>query len=423
MGSKMIDTSKWDWEKGVKVIHKLNDCAAEVEWLEEPYASPDGEQVAALAKMEEGYGVCVNGKPWEQTFDNAWYLRFSPDGRLTCIVSTEMEWTLAVDGEPWPETYGYIWNTLFSRNGEVIAAAVQQDGTYGMSINGEIKGELYETASEFTLSPTGNSTAAVVQTVSFAAADIYAYQQGCYSVAINGQAWDKNFVNTWTPTFDPTGNSVAAQMRTSLYDYGIVVDGKPWNKIFPMVWNPAFHPVRKSVSAPVRLAGKWGMAEDEQVIWDPRFFQLWHQQYSHDGSKLYAICAPRYGIWTIIENDYPWPVNVSTMLTDLTISPDGQRAAAAAKEGDKWTMMVDEGLWSDWYDMIWNPVFSPDSKHLACKVEMPGRKRTVVIDGKPFKESFTYCWEPVFSPDSEKVLIRAVQGGIYKRIVAKVNDF
>ncbi len=423
IGRKMMDTSNWDWEKGVKVISKINDCDAETEWLTEPYASPDGERVAVLAKTEEGFDVCVNGKAWGQTFDNAWYPRFSPDGRLTCVASTDMEWTLAVDGELWPETYGYLWNTMFSEKGDVIAAAIQQDGRYGMVLNGEQVGELYETASEFTLSADGKRTATVVQVQSMDAADIFTYQQGCYSVAVDGQAWDIKVVNAWTPTFSPDGSRVAAQMRSTLYDYTIIVDGTPWSKNFAMVWDPCFNPKTGTVVAPVRMAGKWGLAENEQVIWDPVYFQLWEQKFSPDGNNLYAICAPQYGRWTVVHNNNTWNVLVNTMLTDLTLSPDGQRAAAAAKEKDKWTIMADEALWPQWYDMVWTPVFSPDSKHIAAKVEKPGKKYTVAIDGKHYKEDFTHCWEPVFSPDSRMVLIRAVQGGKFKRIVAKVNEF
>jgi hypothetical protein len=111
------------------------------------------------------------------------------------------------------------------------------------------------------------------------------------------------------------------------------------------------------------------------------------------------------------------------MVEDLTVSPDGTKAAAVAKEGEKWTIMTDETLWPEWYEMIWSPVFSPDSRHLAVKVEKPGKRYTIVVNGKPYKDVFSHCWTPVFSPDSQSVLIRGVQGGTYKRIVAKVNEF
>ena len=57
---------------------------------------------AAVVKTGEmEFSVCVNGSPWENTFDKIWYPRFAPDGRLTAIVSDTGQWTLAVDGTPW----------------------------------------------------------------------------------------------------------------------------------------------------------------------------------------------------------------------------------------------------------------------------------------------------------------------------------
>ena len=59
--------------------------------------------------------------------------------------------------------------------------------------------------------------------------------------------------------------------------------------------------------------------------------------------------------------------------------------------------------------MAWSPVFSPDSKHVAAKVEKNGRY-TLLVDGKPLKEAYNQLWNPVFSPDSEKILLRAIEG-------------
>ena len=72
--------------------------------------------------------------------------------------------------------------------------------------------------------------------------------------------------------------------------------------------------------------------------------------------------------------------------------------------------------------MAYPPVWSPDAAHLAVTVEKAGRF-TVVVDGKAYPESFDKCFDPAFSPDGSKVLIRAVAGGKYHRIVAPVAAF
>ena len=76
--------------------------------------------------------------------------------------------------------------------------------------------------------------------------------------------------------------------------------------------------------------------------------------------------------------------------------------------------------------MVWTPVFSPDSQHVAAKVEKDGQF-TLVMDGKPLKNTYTKVWDPVFSPDSQHVLLRALEGSgsdtIYTRSVLPLNKF
>jgi len=61
----MIDGKHWDWETGQKKI-PMADWQDRFDWVEEPYASPDGEKVAAIVNAgEETFSVCVNGDTWE----------------------------------------------------------------------------------------------------------------------------------------------------------------------------------------------------------------------------------------------------------------------------------------------------------------------------------------------------------------------
>ena len=98
----MVDTKSWDWDVGKKVLADTDSWKEKFEWVEEFQASPDGEDVAAIVKTGEAeFSVCKNGQQWEKTFDKCWFCRFVPDGRLSCIVSADMEWTVAVDGQAW----------------------------------------------------------------------------------------------------------------------------------------------------------------------------------------------------------------------------------------------------------------------------------------------------------------------------------
>jgi len=194
----MHDITSWNWDTGEKLIADTSGWKDKYEWVEEFQASLDGEKVAVIVKTgEDEFNVCVNGTTWENPFDKIWYLRFGPDGRLTCIVSIDMEWTIAVDGQSWENAFAYVMETKFSRDGKNIAVAIQQDMQYGAAVNGEPWENLYANMTNFTMSANGMHTAGAVQTEGFAEGEIFKFQEGCYTAAADGKAWDKNFVNVW----------------------------------------------------------------------------------------------------------------------------------------------------------------------------------------------------------------------------------
>jgi len=163
------------------------------------------------------------------------------------------------------------------------------------------------------------------------------------------------------------------------------------------------------------------MAQDGKAMWDRSFAQCWHQMFNSDGSKLAAIVAPKFGRWTVAVNGQAWHTKFGDMVADAVFSPDGNRLAALGKEGEQWTVMVDDRPWDGMYDIVWKPVFSPDSRNVAAKVEKDG-KYTVAIDGKLFKRQCEAVWDPIFSPDGKKVLIRSIEHGKYTRRVVPVTD-
>jgi hypothetical protein len=103
----MLTRIDWDWEPGSREIANIGSWQKKFNWVEEPYASPNGEKIAAVVNLAEGeFNICVNDDTWDTVFDKIWNLRFTPDGRLTAIVSEMGEWTVAVDGTPCAAGYG-----------------------------------------------------------------------------------------------------------------------------------------------------------------------------------------------------------------------------------------------------------------------------------------------------------------------------
>ncbi len=419
----MQSSANWDWSPGERVVCETGQCNQDFQWIEEPQASPDGEKLAAVVNLgEEGATLCVNGEAWEKVFEKAWDAVFSADVRLSGLVSQDMEWTVAVDGEAWEETFGFVWNTQFSRDGKTIAVAVQRDMQYGLAVDGQPWETLYESGQDFVLSPNGRKTAAVVQVESLPQADTKKFLEGLYQLAVDGELLGDRFVNLWKPVFDADAENVACQIRHNHFDYSIAVNGKSWTRNFGMVWEPVFHPATGAVVAPVRLAGKWGMAQDGEIIWPTALFNCWHQQFSAAGGKLYAIVSPEFGRWTIAVDNQPWSVNVGGFVNEMVLSPDGNRAAAVCNDNYKYSSMADGKSGSGWYEMAYAPVFSPDSAHIAAKVERPGKKFTILMDNKPYKRDFDLVFDPVFSPGSDKLLIKAIDGGKLLRIVVPLGQ-
>src|SRR4030042_4135155 len=121
-----IDTSSWDWNPGKKFIVDIDKIKTEYAEIQEIVVSNNGEKLALPVKNEDGtFTACVNGEPWSNSFEKLWYLRFSPDDRLTGLVMSNDEWTVAIDGESWAEKFEYVWNPQFNRDGKHIAIQVK----------------------------------------------------------------------------------------------------------------------------------------------------------------------------------------------------------------------------------------------------------------------------------------------------------
>ncbi len=311
-GGAMGRISSWDWEPGQKTVVESLSPLEGHGWQEEPYVSPDGETLAAIVQVGEGeFSIRTNDKVWEATFEKIWYPKFSPDGRLTALCQQDMEWALAIDGEMVGEATDYVWDTMFSKDGSKVVTMYKAMEEYGMAVDGEPWENLYGNANQPAFSSDGAHAAAVVQVVQLAQADIEGFKKGVYTVAIDGTPWEGKYLNVWTPIFDEKGEHVAAQVRTGVHDYTIAVNDKPWAEKFQFVWEPVFKPGTDSAAAPVRVAGKWGVALDGKLIWQPRYAQCLELQYSETepscGPSLPLVTASLLRLVTTLHGIRPIP--------------------------------------------------------------------------------------------------------------------
>jgi hypothetical protein len=126
------EKDSWDWDPSSREISNIDQWKADFNEVQEFVVSPDGQKVAAVVQNEdETFTPCINGETWENSFEKAWSLKFSPDGRLFCLGMNDDEWTIIEDDRPWEDSFEYVWNLKFSQNGKGAGANIRTSDGYG----------------------------------------------------------------------------------------------------------------------------------------------------------------------------------------------------------------------------------------------------------------------------------------------------
>jgi hypothetical protein len=118
----------------------------------------------------------------------------------------------------------------------------------------------------------------------------------------------------------------------------------------------------------------------------------------HEKGRGYAFIAETDGVTYVDHNGkahQPFPG-----IDHLTLSPDGQHVAYSYRNGKR--SMVLDGRPAEFYDDVWQPVFSPDSRHIAYIAQE--RDLSHIVIGQKLSAGVpTFIGNPVFSADSSKV--------------------
>lgn len=415
----MEENKTIDWSTQEKNV-PVGEWKDRFTWVEEPYVSLDGESIASIVNVEEGvFTVCENGEAWDKEYEKAWGLRPLPDGKFAACVSSDEEWTLSVSGTEWENWFDFIWDLQMSPDGSSLSLAVQKDMEYGMAVNDAPWDTMYENINEMVLSDTGKS-AAVVQVASMAQADIEVFKQGIFSCAVDGKAIEKNFLNIWDISFDSSCENVAYGVRLDRTDYSIAVNDAAWDRTFQSVWKPVFLPGKKSVVAPVKEGGKWMLYKDAQPFWKGQYNQIWRIAVSPVTGKIAAIASTEFGKWTVVEDDRPWSLRAGQMISEIFYSNDGSALAAILKDGETWSLAVNQKNWNLSADKVFNPCISPDGSVVAVVIEKKGRY-FLVVNNQVVSEGYDFMASPLISPDNTKVLQKAVKDGVYQRLIISMD--
>ncbi len=416
----MKDEKSWDWQIQKKEI-PLTEWQERFNWVEEPCVSPDGEKIASIVNIDEAeFSVCVNGEAWEETFEKAWALRFTPDGKLAALVANDEEWTVSIDGSSWETMFDYIWDLKITSTGSFIGAAVQKDGEYGMAVNDTLWDNLYANISGVTLSEQGVS-AAVVQVTPMGQGDIEGFSAGIFSAAVNGNAQAEKFMNIWDISFDNQGKQIAYSVRKNREDYSLVNNNTIWDKNFQFVWKPQFIEQGTSLVAPVRLGGKWTLFKDGNPFWEKQYGQLWKLTIDQDTGKIAAVISDSFGKWDVTENEKSWGLDCDTIISDLFYSDNGNSLVAVYKNKGRWDIAVNEKPWNIKADKLWNPVISHNNEIFATRMERDNQF-FLCVNGKVYNENFDMVFEPAISPDNDKILLKTIKNGVYTRQILNIDN-
>lgn len=402
----------FDWNSDKKITLDLLPIKKKYLSIHDIIVSSDGEKVGLIVETDDKkITPIINENPWEQKFEKICYPQFLPDGTFACLVLNNYEWTLAIDQKLLDQTFDYAWNLKHSQDGKTITFNIKKDNNYSIFMNGKAWEKSYFDSRELFISPDGNNVATYVRTKNPPLLDIFGFKEGVWTVSVNSKEWDKNFISLYGASFSPNSSKIAATVRLSQQEYTVAVNGLLWDKIFLNAWEPIFIS-DNDVCVPAKTEQGWTLFLNEKNIWKNYYSQIWYQKVSPDGENIAATVATDLGKWTIALNDSPWNKKHHNVVLCPIFSPNSKKIAAVVREKNLWTVAVNGVLWKTGFDRIWTPKFSPDSANLIAKAEKDGIF-FIVVNGKIGKDTFDVLWDPIFSPDGEKVLIRAIKNDRY----------
>jgi hypothetical protein len=431
-------------------------------WQPSPKASPDGRHLAWVVRAGDGFALAVDGQagpPFGEigdipnySGDHIWdyCAEFSDDGEHVAYTGRRGKtWHAVIDGEVGPacDEVRLGENRVFGRAGPHHAYVGRRGDRDRVIVDGQ-EGPAYDRVYAPTLSPDGSRVAYVAAT------------EGRGSVVVlDGQPIGRaEDIDIYSLTFSPDGRrfvyatggpegAVALDGETyplvgeialshlifspdsehlAYVDYTgsafspdecwLVLDGEAGRR-YRSIGMPCFVPGSGQVCYAARK-GEWRdevivIGEDESPtydeidpapIWEP-LHGWWFgpaMQFSADGTRS-AYCATLAGEEFVVVDGRREPAFRRVCLP--VFSPDGRSLAYWAEvEEDRWAVLRDGNVGTEWDRPQYWPVFSPDSKRLAYAAILVGAAKRpqyiVVVDGK---ESPPWDWAqvPFFSPDSK----------------------
>jgi len=334
-----------------------------------PRYSPDG-RLTALCQQDGESVLAIDGQPWSEPCEYVWDTKFNSNGSAIAAMSkTDSRYGVALNGKLWENLYENANQYTLSDNGRHSAAVVQVESLGQADIQGFKKGV-------FTLAVDGDAWANKYQNLWTPVFDTSGLRVAAqarvgvhqYTITVDDEAWSTTYPQVWAPTFHPKG-SVVAPVRMA-GKWGIARDGA-------FIWNPNYIQCVKlqfsksgdrlwAIVAP--SYGKFTLACNDKP-WTSTFPVVTDMVLSPQGNRAGAIASNNNSDFRILVDDQIWN-GTWDMAWPVIFSLDGRNAGALVEEKGKHLILINGKPYDRIFDRAWQPTFSEDgSKVLIRAIE------------------------------------------------------
>ena len=206
-------------------------------------------------------------------YEEAWSLKFSPDGRsLAFVAKSGSKWSVIRDGSRVGGEYEGASFPVFSPDGRWLAFAAKSGGKWSVIRDGSRVSTEYDEIGRFHFSPDGRSLA-------------FAAKSGRkWSVVRDGVPGAGRYDLVWWLEFSPDGRSLAFAAKSGGKEF-IVKDGSRVGGEYEGVWSPEFSPDGRSLAFIARSGDNDFVVKDGIRV-GAKYHNVRSLRFSPDGRSL-----------------------------------------------------------------------------------------------------------------------------------------
>ena len=341
-----------------------------------PLFNADGSRSAYIAYQNSSAWMVTDDKR-HGPYDGVDQVVFSPDGRrLTWRAARKGRQLLVEDGRTVAEYQGIKDLQIFSPDSRYLAFLGVEGDRVQVVLNGRVIMKDLKSASEITFSPDSKHLAFAIRK-----------PDGLWYLAKDKKVSKKGYTYIQNLQYSPDAKRFifVAQMNRGMQ----MVEGDWESEPYQTVGSPLFSPDSRRLAYGAMLDGVWQVVLDRKK--GPKMKQVAALTFSSD-SKRFAYSA-------ITEKD-----KGAMMVHNGHVSPPDTTKHESLGTSNHKNAHTDTEVRE--YDSVGQPVFSPDSKHLAYRTRW-GKAWAVVCDNVP-QQRYDLVRVPLFSPDSGTMAYVAV---------------